>query len=67
MTYCKTPEGAFLELCRETMNLTNKFGVMQEIIPIVNDRIQIFPIKNWKFEFERAKITIKIYRMDIRL
>ena len=38
------------------MNSTYKFGVMQgRLSPMVNDRIQIFPRKNWKIEFERAK------------
>ena len=38
------------------MNLKFKFGVMQgRLTPIVDNRIQIFPKKNWEIEFQRAK------------
>ena len=38
------------------MSLKYKFGVMQgRLSPIVENRIQIFPKKNWKTEFQRAK------------
>jgi len=38
------------------MSLNLKFGVMQgRLSPMVKDRIQIFPKKNWKIEFQRAK------------
>ncbi len=38
------------------MSLENKFGIMQgRLSPVVKNRIQIFPVKNWKIEFKRAK------------
>jgi len=38
------------------MSLKFKFGVMQgRLTPIIENRIQIFPKKNWEIEFQRAK------------
>ena len=38
------------------MSLENKFGIMQgRLSPVIKNRIQIFPVKNWKIEFQRAK------------
>ena len=38
------------------MSLEIKFGIMQgRLSPVVKNRIQIFPVKNWKIEFQRAK------------
>lgn len=38
------------------MSLKIKFGIMQgRLSPVVKNRIQIFPVKNWKIEFQRAK------------
>ncbi len=38
------------------MSLEKKFGIMQgRLSPVIKNRIQIFPVKNWKIEFQRAK------------